>query len=304
MADAMHRHDHSHSAGDNLRFAFLLNAFFTGIEIFGGLWTNSVAILSDAVHDGGDCLSLGAAWYLQRLSDREPDRTFNYGYRRLSSLGALLTSIVLIIGLGFVAWEAVERLRDPREVRAGGVIALAVAGVLFNGAAVVRLRGGRSLNERAASWHLLEDVLGWIAVLIGGVVMSIWDAPIVDPLLSLAIAVLILRNVLQNLKRVGLVFLQASPTGFDAARFDEQVLGIPGVRATHHTHTWTLDGERHVLSTHVVLEAGSTRETTVDVKRRIHLLLRDQHFEHITIETEIEGEQCSLDQKFQAAHFD
>jgi cobalt-zinc-cadmium efflux system protein len=287
-----------------LRFAFLLNAFFTGIEIFGGLWTNSVAILSDAVHDGGDCLSLGAAWYLQRLSDREPDRTFNYGYRRLSSLGALLTSIVLIIGLGFVAWEAVERLRDPREVRAGGVIALAVAGVLFNGAAVVRLRGGRSLNERAASWHLLEDVLGWIAVLIGGVVMSIWDAPIVDPLLSLAIAVLILRNVLQNLKRVGLVFLQASPTGFDAARFDEQVLGIPGVRATHHTHTWTLDGERHVLSTHVVLEAGSTRETTVDVKRRIHLLLRDQHFEHITIETEIEGEQCSLDQKFQAAHFD
>jgi cobalt-zinc-cadmium efflux system protein len=291
----MHRHDHTNAAGDNLRFAFLLNAFFTAIEIAGGLWTNSVAILSDAVHDGGDCLSLGVAWYLQRLSDRQPDETFNYGYRRLSSLGALLTSVVLIAGLSFVVWEAVDRLRDPQEVRAGGVIGIAIIGVLFNGAAAFRLRGGTSLNERVASWHLIEDVLGWIAVLIGGAIMSIWDVPIVDPLLSLLIAAVILRNVLKNLKRVGLVFLQASPAGFDHARFDDDLCQLPGVKSTHHTHTWMLDGERHVLSTHVVLEAGSTRETAVDVKRRIHLLLRDQHFEHITIETEIEGEQCSLD---------
>jgi cobalt-zinc-cadmium efflux system protein len=300
----MHRHDHSSTAGDNLRFAFLLNALFTAVEIVGGLWTNSVAILSDAVHDGGDCLSLGAAWYLQRLSERDPDETFSYGYRRLSSLGALLTSVVLIAGLSFVVWEAVERLRDPREVRAGGVIGIALVGILFNGAAVFRLRGGTSLSERVASWHLLEDVLGWIAVLIGGGVMSIWDAPIVDPLLALLIAAVILWNVLKNLKRVGLVFLQASPAGFDPARFDDDVRKFPGVKATHHTHTWTLDGQRHVLSTHVVLAAGSPRETVVDVKRRIYSLLRDQHFEHITIETEIEGEQCSLDDPICAVHAD
>ncbi|HEX6962561.1 MAG TPA: cation diffusion facilitator family transporter [Lacipirellula sp.] len=298
----MHRHHHPSSAGENLRFAFLLNALFTVLEIAGGLWTGSVAILSDAVHDCGDCLSLGFAWYLQRLSDRGPDETFNYGYRRLSSLGALVTSVVLIVGLSFVVWEAIERLQDPREVRAGGVIGIAVVGILLNGAAALRLHGGTSLNERVATWHLLEDVLGWIAVLIGGVVMSIWDAPWVDPLLSLLIAAVILRNVVKNLKRVGLVFLQASPSGFDVARFDHDVRQFPGVKATHHTHTWTLDGERHVLSTHVVVDAGSTREMLVDVKRRIYSLLHDQHFEHVTIEIELEGEQCSLDERFAASH--
>jgi cobalt-zinc-cadmium efflux system protein len=293
---AMHSHDHSHRAGDNLRFAFFLNLAFTVIEVAGGFWTGSVAILSDAVHDSGDCLSLGIAWYLQRLSQRQADETFNYGYRRLSALGALITSVVLLMGLGLVGWEALKRLREPREVLALGVVGLAVLGVVCNGAALWRVHGGRSLNERAVSWHLLEDVLGWIAVLVGGVVMSIWDVPIVDPLLSLAISAFVLLNVGKNLYRVGLVFLQAAPPGFDAEAFNRRVQELPGVVAAHHTHTWTLDGERHVLSTHLVLAAGGGPQAAADAKRRVHRLLSEQHFEHITIETEFEGESCRLDE--------
>ena len=180
-------HDHPHPAGKNLRFAFFVNFVFTFIEIAGGIWTGSVAILSDAVHDAGDCISLGLAWYLQGVSDREANDRFTYGYRRLSALGAFITGCVLIIGLGFVAWESIHRLFEPKPVRAGGMVALAVVGVLANGAAAWRLRGGRSLNEQVATWHLLEDTLGWVAVLIGGVIMSFWDVPIIDPLLSIGI---------------------------------------------------------------------------------------------------------------------
>ncbi|HYO26222.1 MAG TPA: cation transporter, partial [Lacipirellulaceae bacterium] len=170
-----------------------------------------------------------------------------------------------------------------------------VVGVLANGLAALRLRGGGSLSEQVATWHMLEDALGWVAVLAGGVVMSIWDAPLVDPLLSLAIAAFVLRNVAVNLKRVAMVFLQAAPAGFDAAAFAQELAALPRVVGSHHTHTWTLDGQRHVLSTHVVIEAASSRDEIVALKQRIHALLRDRHFEHITIDVELDGERCASD---------
>ena len=281
-----------HHASQNLSIALLLNVVFTALEIAGGFWTNSVAILTDAVHDSGDCFALGLAWYLQILSQRRADALFTYGYRRMSLLGALATGIVLTLAIAYVGWESIERLRRPEPVYAVGVVLIAVAGVLFNGAAAWRLRGGRSLNESMARWHLLEDTLSWIAVLVGGAAMWLWNVPLVDPILSLLIGCFVLWNVFQNLRRVGLVFLQAAPPGFDAEAFDREIAALPGVVSAHHTHTWTLDGDRHVFSTHLVLSSSATREDIVAAKRRVHELLRQQHFEHITVEVELEGEQC------------
>jgi cobalt-zinc-cadmium efflux system protein len=290
-----HTHGHGHAAGNNLQVAFGLNLVFTVAEVAGGLWTGSVAVLSDAVHDAGDCLSLGLAWYLQRLSLLRANPRFTYGYRRLSALGALTTGLVLLVGLGFVVSEAVGRLHQPRPVLARGVVALAVAGVLFNGAAAWRLRGAHSLNGRVAAWHLLEDTLGWAAVLVGGLVMAVWDLPVIDPLLSLGISLFVLWNVVRNLRRVGLVLLQAAPPGFDPDELDRELAGVPGVVGSHHTHTWTLDGERHVFSTHLVLGPDSDRATVVAAKRRVHELLRGMAFEHITVEVELAGETCAAD---------
>lgn len=292
MSHDHHHHDHATS---NLLAAFLLNLTFTGIEIVGGIWTNSVAILSDAVHDSGDCLALGLAWYLQRLAQRRPDARFTYGYRRWSSLGALITGVVLVAGLAFVVWESAQRLRSPQEVYAPGVVMLAIVGVLFNGAAVWRLSGGHSLNEQMARWHLLEDTLGWVAVLIGGVAMSIWDVPILDPLFALLIAAIILWNVIWNLRRVAHIFLQGAPTGFDPAAFEKQLAELPLVVSSHHTNTWTLDGERHVFSTHLVVAPQATRDEIVTLKTRVHELLREHHFEHITLDVELAGERCEAD---------
>ena len=293
---AVHQHRHEHAGGGSLRTAFLLNLTFTVLEVLGGIWTNSVAIQSDAVHDAGDCLTLGLAWALQRWAERGPDARFTYGYRRLSALGALFTGLVLAAGLSFIAWEAIGRLRRPEEVKPLGVLALAVLGIAFNGAAAWRLRaGGRSLNERVATWHLLEDTLGWVAVLVGAAVMSIWDVPVVDPILSLMIAAFVLWNVVRNLRTVALVFLQAAPPGFDPADFDRRLAAQPDVVSSHHTHSWTLDGDHHVFSTHVVMASGTGRDAIVSAKRRARELLREFQFVHVTIEVELEGEPCPDD---------
>jgi len=291
-----HDHGHAHSSTGNLKTAFFLNLGFTVLEIAGGLWTNSIAILADAVHDFGDSLSLGLAWYFDRLSrkGRTPGHTF--GYRRYRLLGGLVTGLVLLAGLGFVLWHSVGRLMEPEPVRAPGMMLLAVVGILFNGAAVLRVRGGSSLTEKLVSWHLLEDVLGWMAVLVGAVAMSIWDVPILDPILSIGIAAIILWNVFRNLRKVFAVFLQATPEGFDAAAFEREVLSLPGVDSLHHVHSWSIDGESHVLSAHLALAPEA--EDPAAVKEEVRALLDPHRFEHVTLETEAASDPpCPQDER-------
>ena len=290
-------HHHHHDATSNLKLVFWLNFVFTIIEVAGGLWTNSIAILADAVHDFGDCVSLGVAWYLQKLSTRGANKTFTYGYRRFSMLGSLVTGGVLVTGLCFVFYSSVQRLAAPEPVHATGMLGMAVLGILFNGAAVWKLSGGESMNERIARWHLFEDVLGWVAVLIGAAIMMVWELPIIDPLLSIGLSIFILWNVVRNLKLSFGYFLQQVPTNFDADLFKEKLHSLEGVLSSHHTHCWTLEGEHHVFSTHVVMTSSTNREQVYQTKKSILGLLDGGGFEHITIEVELEGETCLLELK-------
>jgi len=300
----MSRPDPSPSAGQrgppsdesarSLRLAFFLNFGFTLLEIAGGFWTNSIAILTDAVHDLGDSLSLGLAWWLERFSRRGRTARQTYGHRRFRILGGLITGIVLLAGLSFVIWHAVGRLFQPAEVHVPGMMALALLGLLFNGAAVLRLKRGTSLTEKLVSWHLLEDTLGWAAVLVGAIVMAVWHLPVIDPLLSLGISGFVLANVVRHLKKVFDVLLQAAPEGFDADSFADRVRELPGIESVHHVHSWTIDGERHVLSAHLVIRE-SDRAETARLKEQVRALLDLDTFEHVTLETEIAGETCPQD---------
>lgn len=289
-----HGHDHgAHAHGSssgNLKAAFLLNLAFTVIEVIGGLWTNSIAILSDAVHDLGDSISLGLAWRLDRLSKRGRTPRDTYGYRRYSLLGGLITAAVLIVGISFVLWTAIGRLMDPRPVNAPGMMALALIGVAFNGAAVLRVRKGSSLTEKVVSWHLLEDTLGWVAVLIGAGVMTLWDLPILDPLLSIGISLFVLWNVLRTLRKFVPIFLQRTPPGFDPEQFEAAARRIPCVSDVAHTHSWSIDGERHVLTTHLSMPSSSALHQVAAAKQAVRDLLDGQAFEHVTIEVEFDGE--------------
>ncbi len=209
-------HSHPHPNHDriqkNFTLAFWLNTGFAILEIAGGLYTNSVAILSDALHDFGDSLSLGLAFYFQRKSLKKRDDYFSYGYKRFSLLGAFINSLILIIGSIFILQEAIHRLARPEQANAKGMLALAFIGIVVNAIAMFRLRSGGSINERVVALHFLEDVLGWVAVLIGSVVMLFADVPILDPILSMLIAGFILFNVTRTFVRRSGSFCKAFRT--------------------------------------------------------------------------------------------
>jgi cobalt-zinc-cadmium efflux system protein len=285
---------HSHSTTANIRVAFFLNLAFTLIEVVGGFWTNSLAILSDAMHDLGDSLSLGLAWYMERLSHEGGSSRYSYGYRRFSLLAAFINAVVLIVGSLFILSAAIPRLLHPQHSNAGGMAVLALVGITANGLAVFRLQGGKTLNAQIIAWHLLEDVLGWIAVLIVSVSLMFLDIHILDPLLSVLITGYVLYNVLRNLRKTVALFLQAAPADVDVHAIEHELACIPGVLSTHHTHAWSLDGEHHVLTTHLVVPAEATKEDLLSVKRQVFRLMEQIDLEHTTVEIEYEDEDCRM----------
>ncbi len=284
-----------HHGSKNIKLAFFLNLGFTILEIVGGLYVNSIAIISDAVHDLGDSLSLGTAWYLQEKSSKEPTSTFTYGYRRLSLLGALINSIVLIVGSIYVIYEAVGRILEPEHSDAQGMIVFALIGVVVNGYTAWKMTTGKSLNEKVISWHLLEDVLGWLGILIVGIILYFKDIHYLDPALSLFITAYVLWNVVKRLKETFYVFLQSTPSDIDKGHIEEELLSIELITSIHHTHIWSLDGEHHVFSTHVKLSGFEDVQELYAVKIKIKEILEPYNFEHYTVETELEGEDCKMD---------
>lgn len=291
-----HNHSHSHQITEDIKLAFFLNLSFAILEIFGGLWTNSLAIVSDAVHDLGDSVSLGLAWYLEKYSNKKSDLAFSYGYRRLSSLAALINTTILFIGSLYVISQAIPRLLNPESTDARGMILFAILGVAVNGLAMLRLSKTSSLNARVVAWHLLEDALGWVAVLIVSVALLFTDFYILDPILSISIAVYILYRAIANLRQTLLLFLQAVPDNIDLHQLETSIIALDKVSSLHHTHVWSLDGEHHVLTTHVVIENDANRKEILGIKGAIQHLGEDLNLEHITVEIEYLDEYCKMRQ--------
>ena len=287
-------HTHPHDSVADLRLAFVLNTTFAILEIAGGLWTNSVAILSDAVHDLGDSLALGAAWSLDRYSQKGRDRRFSYGYLRFSLLGAWTNTLVLVLGSIIVLTEAVPRLFQPERPNATGMLLFALVGVVVNGVAAWRLRGRGSLNTKVAAWHLVEDVLGWIAVLIVSVTLMFVDLPVLDPLLSVAITSYILFNVVRHLKQTLLLFLQAVPDDVDLGELERRLGALEHVLSTHHTHVWSMDGAHHVLTAHVVVDSETDRDALAELRAEVAQLCKEYRFAHTTVEIEWGDDACRM----------
>lgn len=291
----MHDHSHSHksTAGSTrIAWAFFLNLGFSVVEFIGGYLTSSTAIMADAVHDLGDSLSIGLAWILERVGHREANSTFTYGYQRFSLFGALINSVILIAGSLWVLSEAVPRLLDPVMPVAEGMIALAILGVLVNGYAAFRLREGSSLNERALNWHLLEDVLGWVAVLVVALVLLFVEWPILDPLLSIAFTLFILVNVVKMLWETLRIFAQSSPDQALAEGIEQALTGIDEIASIHDLRLWTLDGENHVMSVHVLMHSMMDSGEQIALKARISSRLQPFQLAHTTVEIEWPEEAC------------
>jgi cobalt-zinc-cadmium efflux system protein len=289
----MHNHNsQDETSSRRIGLVFLLNLGFTIIEFIGGLLTNSTAIMADAVHDLGDSLSLGSAWLLSRWGQKTANNEFTYGYRRLTLFGAFLNSIVLIAGSIWVLTQAIPRLSDPVMPVTEGMLTLAILGVTINGFAAYRISKGSTMNEKVLNWHLLEDVLGWVAVLVVSVILQFVDWPILDPLLSVGFTLFILFNVIRNLWETGKIFLQAVPDKTLHNEIRHKLLNIDGISDIHHQHLWSLDGEQHVLTAHLVIEGGLENGRYNSIKDSVAETLKPFSLAHTTIEIELKQEYC------------
>lgn len=282
----------------NIRTAFLLNLSFTIIEFVGGFYTNSLAITADALHDLGDSFSLGLSWFLERVAQKKRTALFSYGYKRFSLLSAFINATVLIVGSIVILLVAIPRILNPESVYSPGMLVLAVIGIAINGIAALRVHEGHTMNEKIVAWHLAEDALGWIGVLVVSILIYFFNLVILDPLLSIGITVFILFNVLRNFRKTLIIFLQGVPSSLAIDMVEQELRTMPDVTGVHDTHIWSLDGEHHILTTHLVIAGLADYERM----RVIKCAARDKTIQlgvsHATIELEREGETCMLEEKW------
>lgn len=271
----------------NILIAFVLNLFFSVFEFMGGIFTGSVAIVSDAVHDLGDAAGIGISFFLERKSKKQPDAAHSYGYGRYSVLGSAIVTLILLAGSVTVIRSAVERILSPTEINYNGMIVFAVIGVIVNLCAAYFTREGDSLNQKAVNLHMLEDVLGWAVVLIGAVVMRFTDISVIDPIMSIAVALFILYNAVKNLMETLDVFLEKTPHGISIKEIESHICALDGVAAVHHIHIWSMDGVNNYATMHIV-----TDEDPHTVKHMVRDELREHNITHATLELESKAEHC------------
>lgn len=302
--DNPHSHSHDLENADSTRigWAFWLNFTFTIIEFIGGWLTNSVAIMADAVHDLGDTLSIGLAWYLSKLGKKASTEKYTYGFKRLSLMGAMINGVILVVGAVWILSEAIPRLVNPEMPVTEGMMGLAVLGILVNGLAAYKLHGGHSMNEKVLNWHLIEDAMGWVAVLIVAIVLHFVNWPILDPILSIGFTLFILINVIRYVVQTMSLFLQGVPDLATRNAISKQLLSIKHVEEIHHVHFWSLDGEQHVLTAHVVINCLIDNEKLRALKQEVNERLTPFGLSHTTIEFELPGEPCRDDKDHLHAH--
>jgi len=267
--------------------AFLLNLGFSLFEFVGGLITGSVAILSDALHDLGDAAGIGVSLFLERKSKRKADDAYTYGYARYSMLGSVFTMLILLTGSVAVIWNAAQRLLHPTPIHYDGMILFALVGVAVNLIAALVTRGGESMNQKAVSLHMLEDVLGWVVVLVGAVVMRFTDLWFLDPLMSIGVALFIGIHAAKGLYETLPYFLEKAPHNVDVPSIKVHLAEIPGVLDVHHIHLWSMD-ERHNCATMHIVTNGDPHE----IKAAVRHELSHHGINHATLELETEGEEC------------
>ena len=274
----------------NILIAFILNLVFSLFELLGGIFTGSIAILSDSLHDIGDALSIGISYFLEKKSKQPSDNKYTYGYIRYSVLGGIITTMILFVGSILVIYESIKRLIDPIEVHYNGMIIFAIFGVIVNSLASYFTKEGDSINQKAVNLHMLEDVLGWIVVLIGSILMKFTDIVYIDSILSILVALFIFINTFSNLKTIIDLFLEKTPDNIDIEELKKHLLSIKGVKDIHHIHIRSIDGYNNTSTLHAVVDKYDP-----EIKHNIKEELEEHGIGHSTIELELSSEHCHDD---------
>ena len=287
-----HQHHHNHSAEENLGLPFFLNLFFTLFEFVGGWYTNSIAIVTDAFHDLGDSLSLGLLYGLAKYSKKAPDKRYTYGYQRFKILGTLFTALSLIAGSIYSITEGIGRIFSPEDVLPSGIFLMAVIGVLVNFISMWRLRKRQGYSEKIVTLHLLEDMIGWIVVLISGVILMFIYIPLIDTIISFVIAVFILYQAIRYFVEIFQIILMKNPFDKESSQIIAQLKKMENVNDVHDIHIWSLDGKKNIITLHVVTSLCDSEEIA-QLRSQIRQELKE-FSKHCTIEIEQAGTHCQF----------
>lgn len=264
-----------------LLIAFLLNLLFSVFEFAGGLFTGSVAIVSDAIHDMGDAAGVGISWLLEKKSRKPADGRYTFGYLRYSVIGSTVTTLILLLGSAAVICNALLRLHSPAEIRCNGMILFALIGVAVNLCAALITRKGQSLNQKAVSLHMLEDVLGWAVVLLGALIMRVTGITLLDPLMSMGVALFIMIHSLRYLKEALAILLEKAPGDISADALRARLCALEGVKDVQRLRLWTLDGQKHCATAHITHTGDDAA-----VKAAARSCFLALGIEEVTLETE------------------
>jgi cobalt-zinc-cadmium efflux system protein len=287
MTGEHHHHHHHHHGGGRPTFAvaLLLTFLYALIELAGGMWSGSLALVSDAGHMFSDVAALmlaaGAAW----LARRPAGLTHTYGWARAEVIGALINGLLMLAIVLFLAKEAVARIIDPQPVMASGVMIIAFVGLLVNAFVAYTLsRSAHNLNTRAAMVHVMGDLLSSVAALVSGAVIYLTGWLLVDPILSLVISVLILMTTWRLLRDTTRVLMEAVPSAIDLKEIGNAMAALQGVGSVHDLHVWAIAPERVALSAHI--DVAKLAEWPRILKDTRALLLQRYGIDHVTLQPE------------------
>lgn len=283
-------------ANTQLSLAFFLNLSFAIIELIGGILTNSTAIIADAFHDFMDAVAIGIAVYMDKFSKKPASARFTYGYRRFALLSAIIMSVILLVGAVFMAYNGIVGINTPKEVNSRGMLGLAVLGIAVNGFAFLRIKKGdahehhshshahghqsHDANSKAIMLHLLEDVLGWIAVLIGAAVIYFTNWFWIDSALTIAIALFIAYNALKNMYGTFTILLQAVPEGINIEKIKIDLLQLNTLQQIIALNIWTIDGQQHIAT----IKVQTNNNNLHDIKQQIQTVFNKYNIGNVTIQ--------------------
>ena len=286
-----HKHSHKSKEGKNLFITLLLNFFISFVEIIGGIFSNSLSLISDALHNFSDGFAMLISYVALRISKRDPNFRNTFGYQRVQILAALFNSVTLIIICIFLLYEAYQRFLSPEEIKSMPMLIVALIGLFANLLGVILLKGHskNNLNIKSAYLHLIGDTFSSIAVIIGGILIYFFQIYWVDPLITVLISLYIIKETILILLETYHILMQSTPKNIDIMQISKDIRQIKNVNDIHHVHVWSLSDKKTHFEAHInLVQDLKTSECKQIIKDIEHLLNQNHHINHVTLQMEYE----------------
>lgn len=277
---------------ENIKIAFLLNLVFSIIEAIGGILTNSISIISDSLHNLGDSITIGINYFFEKKSKKLPNKEYSYGYLRYTLLGSLIASFILLVGSVVIIYNVVPRLINPQDVNYDAMIIFGIFGLLINLYATIKVIRSKD-KDKKINTHLIEDTVIWLFLLIGSISIKVWNLIIIDPILSLLIAIYILYQVYKYMRNIYNIFMEKVPKNIKIDNIKKDIEENENIDNIHHIHIWSLDGVNSYMTAHIHLNKVLSEEEIIKTKNDIKNKLKDNKINHVTLEIEYFNEKCN-----------